>query len=141
MEWYQRPDREGLMPLLETIVKPGMQVLIVGCGNSALGEHLYEMAADVTNIDFSETVISQMEEKYGAKCEGMKWHCMNVREMNPQICPDSHFDVVIDKACLDCNLSGPGSARNADYFCAEVSRVLKSMGVFISLSFAKPDVR
>merc|ERR1712010_135338 len=29
MEWYQRPDREGLMPLLETIGKPGMQVLIV----------------------------------------------------------------------------------------------------------------
>jgi len=141
-EWYQPP--EALMSILSGLIKPLIKpkVLIVGCGNSRLGEVLYDKGVfDITNIDFSDVVISQMEEKYGAEKDGMKWACMNARDMNKQICPDDTFDVVIDKACLDCNMSGPGSARNSDSVLFQISRVLKAMGVLISISFAKPETR
>lgn len=140
MEWYQPPS--GLQEVLGRYVKPGMKVLIVGCGNSTLGETLYDTGVvDITNVDFSEAVIAQMEDKYAVDRDGMKWSAMDVREMNRQICPDTYFDVAIDKACLDCNMSGTGSARNADRLLSEVFRVLKPLGVFLSVSFSKPDQR
>jgi len=140
MEWYQQP--QALEKVLNQYVRAGMKVLIVGCGNSTLGESMYDTGVvDITNIDFSDVVISQMEDKYAADRDGMKWAAMDAREMNKTVCPDETFDVVIDKACLDCNMSGPGSARNADRMLSEVSRVLKPLGVFISISFMKPDQR
>ena len=40
------------------------KILNVGCGNSRLSEELYEDGfEDITNIDFSQKVISQIEEK------------------------------------------------------------------------------
>jgi len=139
LEWYQDPA--ALDKVLSQYVKPGMKVLIVGCGNSAIGETLYDKGVlDITNIDFSEVVIEQMQAKCAEK-DMMKWVAMDVREIDKEVCPDESFDVVFEKACLDSTMSGPGSARNVDRLLGAVSTALKPLGTFISISFSKPETR
>ena len=71
----------------------------------------------------------------------MTWHHMDVLDMDPELIAEDHYDVVIDKACLDSCISAPGSKRNADIFLSNVSRVLKPQGVFIHVTFSQPHVR
>ena len=139
IEWYQSP--QALQNLLRRHVQPGMKVLIVGCGNSELGATLYDSGVlDIINIDFSDVVIEQQREKNKDR-DGMSWETMSVLEMDDGICPPEFFDVVIDKACFDCVVSNPGSARNGDLFLSGVSKRLKPQGLFIHVTFALPQRR
>lgn len=64
----------------------------------------------ISNIDFSETLIKAMSEKYKEKCPGLKYTQMDVRAMEFAA---ASFDVVIDKGTLDSVLCGEGSATNS----------------------------
>lgn len=48
--------------------KENCKVLIIGCGNSTLGEDMMKdgWTGNITNVDFSKTVIKQMKERYNA---------------------------------------------------------------------------
>jgi len=118
-----------------------MKVLIVGCGNSDLSRELYDMGVvNITAIDFSKTVINQMKDTYADR-DAMTWHHMDVLNMDPELIPEDHYDIVIDKACFDACISSPGSKRNADIFLSSVSKVIKPQGVFIHVTFAQPHQR
>ena len=57
-EWYQK--YEGLKDIITQYVKRDAKVLIIGCGNSELGEHMIDDGyASITCIDTSEQVVSQ----------------------------------------------------------------------------------
>ena len=56
---------------------------------------------NITNIDISEVVISQMHDKYQSK-EHMDFSTMDVRNM--EFIPDECFDAIIDKALFDSML-------------------------------------
>lgn len=46
------------------------EILIIGCGNSRLGECLYnEGYRNITSIDFSKVIIEEMNQKYKEKEE------------------------------------------------------------------------
>lgn len=68
-DWYQ--DYSTLKPYLDPYLnegrgrRDGFEILIPGCGNSTLGSSIYQDGcSNITNIDISSVVISQMKEKY-----------------------------------------------------------------------------
>lgn len=127
-----------MLPTLSDFRSP--RILIVGCGNSRVGEQLYvEGYHDVTNIDISSVVVAQMKHKY-RDLEGMRcaWRgnpaaapatplcphkpvvcahscfltvlCSDVRSMD--VFRDDAFDLILDKAVMDTLFSGIGGARD-----------------------------
>lgn len=75
--------------------------MIIGCGNSSLGYDLWkEGYTNIDNIDYAESVIQRMKDKYseGGECKELRWECMDMMNMTYE---DKIFDVVIDKATMD----------------------------------------
>lgn len=62
-DWYQ--DWENLRDIISQFVKPKGKILNVGAGNSILSQDMYkENYRNITNIDFSEIVVDDMQTKY-----------------------------------------------------------------------------
>ncbi|KAM7485866.1 hypothetical protein LguiA_001875 [Lonicera macranthoides] len=59
--------------------------MVPGCGKSRLSEHLYDAGfRDITNIDFSKVVISEMLRRNVRLRPGMRWRVMDMISM--QVC-------------------------------------------------------
>jgi len=54
---------------------------------------------------------------------------------------DNYFDVIIDKGTMDALLCGNKSFLSVAIMLKEVQRLIKTDGVFISISAGKPDNR
>jgi EEF1A lysine methyltransferase 4 len=114
------------------------EILVVGCGNSRLSEELYRDGyQNITNIDFSPTVVRQMMEKY-RDLEEMDYAEMNVCNIE---FPAGCFDFVFDKCTLDCVLCGENSFHRASMMMQSIYRVLKPGGVYMCVSYGMPDAR
>ena len=79
------------------------RVLDVGCGTAS---HLSALAkyADVTGVDFSETVINANK----AREEGVTYLVEDASSLSSL--EDNSFDIVLDKGCLDCFVSAPDAS-------------------------------
>lgn len=114
---------------------------MVGCGNSELSEQMYDtgMCEDIVNIDISEAVIRQMQERSAGKRPKMSYLLMDVLQMD---FPDAHFQVVLDKGTLDAILTDDEEATlsKVDTMFAEVSRVLQVGGRYLCVSLAQAHV-
>ncbi|NXS94877.1 EFMT4 methyltransferase, partial [Jacana jacana] len=117
-----------------------------GCGNSALSHDLHELGyPDVTSVDFSPACIATMRARY-AHCPRLRWAVMDIRALT---FPDATFDVVLEKGTLDVFMVeetdpwhvSPRAAAEMHRALAEVSRVLRPGGCFISITFAQPHFR
>ncbi|XP_014795320.1 PREDICTED: endothelin-converting enzyme 2-like, partial [Calidris pugnax] len=117
-----------------------------GCGNSALSHDLHERGyPDVTSVDFSPACIAAMRARY-ARCPRLRWAVMDIRAL---AFPDAAFDVVLEKGTLDVFMAeetdpwhvSPRAAADMHRALAEVSRVLRPGGCFISITFAQPHFR
>lgn len=107
--WQQRFETEAsyewllpydsVMEWLRSHVQPGDRILMVGCGNSAFP---LDMAADgyahVTATDLSANVVQHMQQQ---DQQGTRV-CWQVADMLALPFPDGSFDVVIEKAAIDC---------------------------------------
>ncbi|XP_064928274.1 eEF1A lysine and N-terminal methyltransferase isoform X5 [Columba livia] len=138
-EWYGAfPE---LCPVLHKYVRPRDKVLVVGCGNSELSEQMYDtgMCEDIINIDISDAVIRQMQERSGSKRPKMSYLLMDMLQMD---FPDAHFQVVLDKGTLDAILTDEEEATIAkvDKMFAEISRVLQVGGRYLTVSLAQAHV-
>lgn len=69
---------------------------------------------------------------------GMNYEVMDICEMTY---PDNYFDIAIDKSTMDSLLCGENPVLHVAKMTKEVFRVLKPNGLFISLSFGKPENR
>ncbi|NWV46438.1 EFMT4 methyltransferase, partial [Daphoenositta chrysoptera] len=125
---------------------PVRAVPLTGCGNSALSHDLHELGyTDVTSIDFSPACIAAMRARH-ARCPGLRWAVMDIRAL---AFPDASFDVVLEKGTLDVLMVeetdpwhvSPQAAAAMRRVLAEVSRVLRPGGCFISITFAQPHFR
>ncbi|NXN28420.1 MET13 protein, partial [Nycticryphes semicollaris] len=138
-EWYGTfPE---LCPVLHKYVRPRDKVLVVGCGNSELSEQMYDvgMCEDIINIDISDAVIRQMQERSGSKRPKMSYLVMDMLQMD---FPDAHFQVVLDKGTLDAILTDEEDATLAkvDKMFAEINRVLQVGGRYLCVSLAQAHV-
>jgi len=85
--------------------------LNVGAGNSRMSDEMFDEGYQIiTNIDISQVVIKQMQEKYKEKGPDFKYLHMDVRAMDFEA---GSFDSVIDKGTLDSILCGESSTTNA----------------------------
>ncbi|XP_009980977.1 PREDICTED: methyltransferase-like protein 13 isoform X2 [Tauraco erythrolophus] len=87
---------------------------------------MYDMGVceDIVNIDISDAVIRQMQERSGSKRPKMSYLLMDMLQMDFS---DAHFQVVLDKGTLDAILTDEEEATLAkvDKMFAEISRVLQ----------------
>ncbi|KAK8952274.1 hypothetical protein KSP39_PZI004683 [Platanthera zijinensis] len=136
-DWYQKYKR--LAPLFDLYIRRSHRVLLVGCGNSTLGE---DMASDgyldIVNIDISSVVVEAMRQKCEDKPE-LKYITMDVRDMSAF--ESSSFDAVIDKGTLDSLMCGQNAHDNATKMLDEIGRVLKNNGVYILITYGDPNYR
>ncbi|KAH7833760.1 hypothetical protein Vadar_009400 [Vaccinium darrowii] len=143
-EWYAEwPQlKEPLLTHLLSQTPPpeaaSVQILVPGCGNSRLSEHLYDAGfRDITNIDFSKVVISDMLRRNVRSRPGMRWRVMDMTNMQ---FVDETFDVVLDKGGLDALMEPELGPKLGSQYLSEVKRVLKSGGKFICLTLAESHV-
>jgi len=115
--------------------------LIVGCGNSRLSEPMFSDGyKDLWSIDFVETAIDIMKNRAKRSFKELedRYLIMDARNMSFQ---DSTFDAVVDKGTLDAMMCGKNNLSNCSKLCTEVSRILKPGGIFILITYGKPDSR
>lgn len=115
------------------------EILIVGSGNSSLGEELCnEGYKNVTNIDFSHILVKQMNERTHEIGEEMEYICMDASQIT---FPPDIFDMVIDKSTLDCIMCGENSFQRVSSYIKGVYKCLKPGGSFVVVSYGLPDTR
>ena len=72
-------EYEQLKSCLTSYLSIDDKILHIGCGNSELGEQLYnEGFKNITNIDFSVTVIDKMKERC-KHLTSMTWYAMDLQ--------------------------------------------------------------
>uniref|UniRef100_A0A673N1G4 EEF1A lysine methyltransferase 4 n=1 Tax=Sinocyclocheilus rhinocerous TaxID=307959 RepID=A0A673N1G4_9TELE len=137
-EWFG--DFTKFKHLLKQHVGTEENILMLGCGNSALSYDMYQAGyTSITNVDYSSVCVESMAERH-KDCAQLSWLCMDARRL---AFPDGVFDVVLEKGTLDAMLveeSDPwkvseNAARLLHQVLLEVSCVLKPGGRFISVTF------
>ncbi|KAF4349598.1 hypothetical protein F8388_003782 [Cannabis sativa] len=135
-EWYA--DWSQLKTPLISHFSQNPQILVPGCGNSRLSEHLYDAGFNqITNVDFSKVVISDMLRRNVRQRPGMLWRVMDITKMQFE---DAIFDVVVDKGGLDALMEPELGPDLGKQYLSEVKRVLKIGGKFICLTLAEAHV-
>mmetsp|Transcript_5468 Transcript_5468/g.11169 ORF Transcript_5468/g.11169 Transcript_5468/m.11169 type:complete len:321 (-) Transcript_5468:29-991(-) len=143
-EWYH--DYAALHKIISRYIDPEMSILHAGCGNSELCEHMVDDGYEkITNIDFSRVVIDQMKEKYGEgeNCslgEDVIFHQMDFTDMQGEY-EDKIYEAVIDKAAMDALYCAELGAKKVKKALDEFDRVLTNNGVYISISYGRPENR
>ncbi|KAH9503388.1 eEF1A lysine and N-terminal methyltransferase [Bulinus truncatus] len=138
-EWYG--EYPQLQSILHKYITPSNIVLIVGCGNSALSENMYDNGLqNLVNIDISDIVIRQMTERHKQKRSNMIFEKVDVTEMSY---PDSHFHVVLDKGTLDALLVNEEAevVGKVQMMFAQIARCLKFGGRYILISLLQDHVQ
>jgi len=93
------------------------KILIIGCGNSILGEEMYDDGyKNIVNIDIAESVIEKMKLRINGRI-GLIYETMDATEMTKL--KDAEFDLVIDKGTLDAILNG----ENSSFIAAKLIKV------------------
>lgn len=142
-EWYAEwPHlRDPLISLLQTLTPPApasLPVLVPGCGNSRLSEHLYDAGfTSITNIDFSKVVIGDMLRRNIRSRPLMRWRVMDMTAMQFE---DEFFGAVVDKGGLDALMEPKLGPTLGNQYLSEVKRVLKPGGKFVCLTLAESHV-
>ncbi|TKY59979.1 Methyltransferase protein 13 [Spatholobus suberectus] len=139
-EWYAEwPHlRDPLLHALALSHPPPLPLLVPGCGNSRLSEHLYDAGhTAITNIDFSKVVISDMLRRNVRDRPLMRWRVMDMTAMQFE---DESFCAVIDKGGLDALMEPELGPKLGNQYLSEVKRVLKPGGKFVCLTLAESHV-
>ena len=119
-------------------IKKESRVLNVGCGNSEFSEKMYEEGFTHNyNIDICQNVIDFMKARNKDK-KGLHFDVMDVCEMAYK---DETFDLIVDKSTIDALLCGDHSFMIVAKMLKEISRVLKTGGYYLIISYGQPENR
>ena len=136
-DWLE--DYESIKPILENLgIKKEYRILNVGCGNSEFSEKMYDEGYKHNyNIDICKNVIDFMSKRNEGK-KGLHFDVMDVCDMAYK---DETFDLIIDKSTIDALLCGDHSYMIVAKMLKEISRVLKTGGYYIIISYGQPENR
>lgn len=136
---YDEGDKKPanvLKDLLQPYLGKAPKLLMFGCGNSDMSEKMYDGGfEDIVNIDVSEAVMDRMRAKHETARPKMTWLQMDASKLT---FADGTFDVTLDKGTLDAIEQNRPLTLGA---IKEAHRTLKPGGLFISVTFNKPEVR
>ena len=120
-------------------IKKDAVILNVGCGNSEFSEKMYDDGfKNNFNIDICQNVINYMKERNKNK-EGLIYKEMDARDMKDF--QNETFDLVIDKSTIDALLCGNQAFINVALMTKEISRILKTGGIYFVISYGRPEYR
>ncbi|XP_062225427.1 uncharacterized protein LOC133924070 [Phragmites australis] len=141
-EWYAEWPRlqAPLLDLLRGCSAPAeaVEILVPGCGNSAISERLYDAGfRRITNVDFSRVVVADMLRRHARVRPEMRWRVMDMTGMQ---FADGSFDVILDKGGLDALMEPEVGTKLGMKYLNEAKRVLKSGGKFVCLTLAESHV-
>ncbi|KAL8042298.1 hypothetical protein ABFX02_09G042000 [Erythranthe guttata] len=115
-----------------------LAILVPGCGNSKLSEHLYDAGfTDITNVDFSKVVIADMLRRNVRERPTMKWRVMDMARIE---FGDKTLDAIVDKGGLDALMVPDPGYELGRLYLSEVKRLLKDGGKYICLTLAESRV-
>ena len=136
-DWLE--DYESIKPILDNLgIKKEYRILNVGCGNSEFSEKMYDEGFTHNyNIDICQNVIDFMNTRNKGK-KGLHFDVMDVCEMAYK---DETFDLIIDKSTIDALLCSDHSFMIVAKMLKEISRVLKTGGYYIIISYGQPENR
>ena len=136
-DWLE--DYESVKPIIDNLgIKKESRILNVGCGNSEFSEKMYDEGFTHNyNIDICKNVIDFMKSRNKER-KGLHFDVMDVCEMAYK---DETFDLIIDKSTIDALLCGDHSFMIVAKMLKEISRVLKTGGYYIIVSYGKPENR
>ncbi len=106
-------DEKGEL-VSDVFVKPGMNVVDVGCGDGGYVNFCAKMGANVTFVDIQEGKVHALEERLKANASGEVKGI--VSDCNPIPIPDGHADLVISTEVLE-------HVRNPAEFLSEIVRI------------------
>mmetsp|Transcript_17246 Transcript_17246/g.29185 ORF Transcript_17246/g.29185 Transcript_17246/m.29185 type:complete len:264 (+) Transcript_17246:96-887(+) len=108
------------------------KVLIIGVGRSDVIEFLYRKGyRDIVAIDISSTIIVEMQKRY-EHYTGVEFFVMDTKQLMKF--SEEYFTLVIDKACIDSLFCGTDYMEATQMALAEIFRVMRYDGVFLSVS-------
>ncbi|GAM21347.1 hypothetical protein SAMD00019534_045220, partial [Acytostelium subglobosum LB1] len=135
-DWYH--GWYTLEPFLSKYLKREDCIMMLGCGNSKLGEDLNDNHyTNIVNIDFSEVLIEDMKQRTQGRT-GLEYITMDGRHMT---FANESFDSVFDKGTIDAVMCSDDDNSNARMMIAEVARVLRPGGFFIVMTYGSPESR
>jgi len=135
-EWYG--SYKTYKSVLNKEIPKKNRILIAGCGNSLMGEEMYDDGYEsITSVDYSEKVLSEME----ARKKGRKitYTQMDLADLK---FPEESFDIIIDKATLDatfCNEEGD-TLTIVKKIWENYFRVLAHKGRYICITLLQQQV-
>ncbi|KAL9237830.1 hypothetical protein vseg_012333 [Gypsophila vaccaria] len=140
-EWYSDWShlKPPLLSLLSSLGPPhNLKILVPACGSSRLSEYLYDSGfPDITNLDFSKVVISDMLRRNVRDRPSMRWRVMDITHLQ---FADASFDIILDKGGLDALMEPEFGSKLGSQYLSEVKRVLKPGGKFVCLTLAESHV-
>ncbi|MCB1706217.1 MAG: class I SAM-dependent methyltransferase [Halioglobus sp.] len=110
-------------------VKPGMNVVDIGCGDGGYVNFCAKMGANVTFVDMQENKVRALEERVKGFATGEVRGI--VSECNPIPIPDGHADLVISTEVLE-------HVRRPQDFLSEIVRVGREDATWV---LTVPDAR
>ena len=135
-DWLE--DYKSLKEILKEFCNKESRVLVLGCGNAEFSEEMYDDGyKQLYNVDISSVVIEQMR-KRNEERDLMTFEVMDVRKLAYE---DDFFDVAIDKSTIDALLCGDEAFLNVALMTEEVQRVLRPNGVYMVISYGRPENR
>ena len=136
-DWLE--DYESIKPIIDNLnIKKESRILNVGCGNSEFSEKMFDEGYTHNyNIDICQNVIDFMKNRNKDR-KGLHFDVMDVCDMAYK---DETFDLVIDKSTIDALLCGDHSFMIVAKMLKEISRVLKTGGYYIIISYGTPENR
>ena len=136
-DWLE--DYESIKPILDNLgIKKDSRILNVGCGNSEFSEKMYDEGFNHNyNIDICQNVIDFMKSRNKDK-KGLHFDVMYVCDMTYK---NETFDLIVDKSTIDALLCGDHSFMIVAKMLKEISRVLKTGGYYVIISYGKPESR
>ncbi|KAJ4779438.1 S-adenosyl-L-methionine-dependent methyltransferases superfamily protein [Rhynchospora pubera] len=136
-DWYR--SYAALRPFLRHFVPTSCRVLMLGCGNSLMSEHMaMDGYTEIVNVDISSVVIDMMKQRHG-HIPQLTYMEMDVRDMS--LFSDTSFESVVDKGTLDALMCGTDASQAASQMLGEVNRVLKQGGIYMLITYGAPSAR
>ena len=137
-EWYD--DYETIKPIISDLnLSKRCIILNIGIGNSEFSEKMYDDGYKKSyNIDFARNVIHYMKQRNKRLRSSMIFETMNALDIEYE---DEQFDIIFDKATLDCILCDVQANKKAKIYMDEVYRLLKPKGYFFMVSNSEPKNR
>jgi hypothetical protein len=120
-------------------LSPNARAVDIGCGNSMLPVCLSSMYANVIGIDREPHCAASMIAQHG-QSDALRWETCDITATDTvaldAVAPPASVELVVDKGMLDCALTEDIAAQ----MLCNVARMLADGGVYIVISFRKPDL-